>query len=56
MYLGDDSPTNIIGHGRVKLKLKDGRIRTLPEVIHILNLARNSIFIEKMDVVGVKTM
>ena len=30
VYLGDDSPASIIGHGRVKLKLKDGRIRTLP--------------------------
>ena len=30
MYLGDDSPTNIIGRGRVKLKLKDGRIIILP--------------------------
>ena len=30
VYLGDDSPANIIGRGRAKLKLKDGRIRTLP--------------------------
>ena len=28
MYLGDDSPYNIIGRGRIKLKLKDGRIET----------------------------
>ena len=27
---GDDSPASIIGHGRVKLKLKDGGIRTFP--------------------------
>ena len=37
VYLGDDSPVNIIRHGRVKLKLKDGRIRTLPRVLHIPN-------------------
>ena len=54
VYLGDDSPASIIGHGRVKLKLKDGRIRTLPGVLHIPNLARNFIYIEKMDVAGVK--
>ena len=28
VYLGDDSPTNI-GRGRVKMKLKHGRIRTI---------------------------
>ena len=55
-YLGDDSPTNIIGHGRVKLKLKDGRIRTLPRVLHIPNIARNLIYVGKMDVAGVNTM
>ena len=36
--------------------MKDGRIRTLPRVLHIPNLARNLISIEKMDVVGVNTM
>ena len=56
MYLGDDSPVNIIGHGRVKLKLKDGRIRSLPGVLHIPNLARNLIYVGKMDVADVKTM
>ena len=29
LYLRDDSPTNIIGRGRVKIKLNDGRIKTL---------------------------
>ena len=41
VYLGDDSPDSIIGCGRVKLKLKDGRIRTLLGVLRIPNLARN---------------
>ena len=29
---------------------------TLPRVLHIPNLARNLIYVEKMDVAGVKTM
>ena len=56
MYLGDYSPTSIIGYGRVKLKLKDGRIITFPRVLHSPNLARNLISVRKMDVAGVKTM
>jgi hypothetical protein len=30
VFLGDDSTTKILGCGRVKLLLNDGRIRTLP--------------------------
>ena len=56
VYVGDDSLTSIVRRGRVKLKLKDGRIRTLPGVLHIPNLERNLIFVGKMDVVGVNTM
>jgi hypothetical protein len=33
--------------------LKDGRIRTLPRVLHILELARNLIFISNMSDAGV---
>ena len=43
-------------HGRVKIKLKDGRIRTLPRVLHIPNLERNLISVKNMDVIGVKTV
>ena len=56
MYLGDDSPANIIGCGRIKLKLKDGRIRNIHGVLHIPNLERNLIFVGKMDVLGGKNM
>ena len=56
VYLGNDSPADIVGHGRVKMKLKDGRIRTPPEVLHIPNVARNLISFIKMDISGVKTM
>ena len=56
VYLGDDSPASIIGCGRFKLKLKDGRIITLPGVLHIPNLERNLISIGKMDVESVNTV
>ena len=53
VFLGDDSTTKILGHGRVKLLLKYGRIRTLPGVLHIPKLARSLIYVSKMDDAGV---
>ena len=56
IFLGDDSTTKIIGHGRVKLLLKDGRIKTLPSVLHIPYLARNLIYVRKMSDASVHTI
>jgi hypothetical protein len=56
VFLGDDSTTRIIGRGKVKLRLIDGRIRTLPGVLHILGLDINLIYVRKMDDAGVKTI
>ena len=56
VFLGDDRKARIIGHGKVKLKLQSGRVRTLPGVLHIPALAKNLISISKMDDAGVKTM
>jgi hypothetical protein len=56
VFLGDDSATKIIGRGNVKLRLIDGRIRTLPSVFHIPGLARNLIFVRKMDDARIKTV
>jgi hypothetical protein len=53
VFLGDDSTTIIIGQGKFKLMLIDGRIRKLSGVLHILGLARNLIYVRKMDDVGV---
>ena len=55
-FLGDDWTTKIMGCGRVKLLLKDGRIRTLPKVLHIPYLTRRLISISKVDDVGVDTL
>jgi hypothetical protein len=53
-FLSDDSTTRIIGRGKCKLRIIDGRIRTLLGVLHILGLARNFIYVRKMDHAWVK--
>ena len=55
VFLGDDSPKKIIGRGR-ELLLNDGRIKTLPGVLHILGLTRNLTYVSKMVDAGVKTV
>eukprot|EP00253_Pinus_taeda_P003019 PITA_03019 len=54
IFLGDDGKARIIVHGKVKLKLQDGRVRTLLDVLHIPALARNLISVNKLDDAGVK--
>ena len=56
VLLGDDWKAKIIGRGKVKLKLQGERIRTLPGVLRIPALARNLIYVSKMDDAGVKTV
>jgi hypothetical protein len=56
VFLGDDLTNKIIGGGKFKLRLIYGRIRTLPGVLHIPCLARNLIFVRKMDDARVKTI
>ena len=56
VFLGDDSPKKIMGCGRVKLLLDDGRIKTLLGVLHIPSLAKNLISISKMVDAGVNTV
>jgi hypothetical protein len=53
VFLRDDSTAKITTRGRVKLLLKDRRIRTLLGVFHILEMARNLIFVSKMSDTGV---
>jgi hypothetical protein len=38
------------------LRLRDGRIRTLPSVLHIPILAKKIIYVSKVDDAGVKTI
>jgi hypothetical protein len=45
-----------MGRGGVKLLLKDGRIRTLPRVMHFPKLSMSLISVRKLDDVGVDTV
>jgi hypothetical protein len=54
--LGDDLTTKIIVLGKVKLRFIYGRIITLPGILHIPGLARNFIYVRKIDDAGVKTI
>jgi hypothetical protein len=56
VFLGDDSKARMIGRGKVNLRIINGRIRKLPSVLHIPGLARNLIYVRKMDDVRVKTI
>jgi hypothetical protein len=56
VFLGDNSPKKIVGCGRVKLLLNDGRVKTLLSVLYILGLAINLISTSKMVDAGVKTV
>ena len=56
VLLGDDRKARIIGHRKVKLQLQGQRVRTLLGVLHILALARNLIYVSKLDDAGVKIM
>jgi hypothetical protein len=56
VFLGDEWKKKIVGRGRVRLILHDGRSRTLPGVLHIPGLARNLIYFSKMSDAGVHTL
>jgi hypothetical protein len=54
VFLGDESSKKIIGRGKVKLRLINGRIRTLLGVLHIPRLAIKFIYVRKMKNAWVK--
>jgi hypothetical protein len=49
VFLGDESTTKIVGWGRVRMTLQDGRKRTLLDVLQILISERNLISVRKMS-------
>jgi len=56
VFLGEYRKDRIIERGKVKLKLQGGMIRKLLVVLHIPKLARNMIFVSKMNDTSVKTV
>jgi hypothetical protein len=56
VFLGDELTTKIVKRGRARLILNDGRIRTLPTMLHILGLEINLIYVSKMSDTGVYTL
>ena len=38
VYLGDDSPINIVGQGKVRIGFPNGRIKRINDVLHIHGL------------------
>ena len=52
VFLGDESTTRVVGRGKVKSRLIDGRIRKLLGVLHIRGLSRNLIFVRKWMMQG----
>jgi hypothetical protein len=56
VFLGDDSTSRITGHGKDKLLLKDGRIRTFYRFFHIPKFNKKLKSISNMSDVGVYTL
>ena len=54
VFIGDDRKTRIVGCRKVKLKFQCGRVRKLSSVLHIPSLARNMIYVNKLDDASVK--
>ena len=48
-YLGDNEPSQIVGKGKVNIKLQNGNNWLLHEVRHVSRLSRNSILVGKLS-------
>ena len=51
--LGDDTAVLIVGRGRVKLRMRDGTIKTIPDVMHIPWMSKNLLSVGTMADAGV---
>ena len=48
MYLDDDSHLDIVGHGKVKIRILDGRVKSMNGVLYITSLAKSLLSISKL--------
>lgn len=53
IYLDDNSSYPIIRRGKIQLCFSDGRIKTLPGVLHVPRVARNLISVSKLNELGI---
>jgi hypothetical protein len=53
VYHGDDSPLNVIGHGKVLVEFFDRRVKGINGVFHISNLTWNLLSVSKINDVSV---
>lgn len=49
VYLGDDSYLNIFGHGRVKIRFLDDKVKGINDVLHILVLEWNLLYVSILN-------
>ena len=52
VYMGDSITANVIGKGKVLLKLTSGRTLALNEVLHVPNIRANLISVALLGKVG----
>lgn len=53
VLLGDDTAVQIVGRGRVKLRMSDGMVKTIPDVMHIPLMSRNLLSVGTMADSGI---
>ena len=54
VYLGDSHTAQVLGKGKVMLKLTSGKILTLNDVLHVPNIRANLVSVALLGKVGVK--
>ncbi|KAG5247673.1 Retrovirus-related polyprotein from transposon [Salix suchowensis] len=54
VYLGDSRTTNVLGKGKVLLKLTSGKTLALNEVLHFPNIRANLVFVAVLGKFGIK--
>jgi len=52
MYLGNNIRHQIFGQGDVFIKLKNGQIKDIPNVLHVSDFKKNLFFAKQLDSVG----
>ena len=54
VYLGDSHTAQVLGKGKVMLKLTSGKTLALNDVLHVPNIRANLVYVAILGKVGVK--